>query len=120
VVVPVKFAVTIRKDNIIGLGCNVGYLLNSDSKKENYTTSNNTGTKNNLKSSKEKGSVQGFNPFDIQASVFYRRKIYKGFSVNAEFIYGLTDVKDNSFFKTNSFDRNMGFKLTLCYDLFKK
>lgn len=120
VVAPVKLALTVRKNNIIGIGCNVGYLLNSDSKKEKYTTSNNNSSKNNLTSSKEKGYVQGFNPFDIQASVFYRRKIFKGFGMNAEFIYGFTDVKNNDFFKSNSFDRNMGFKLTLCYDLFKK
>jgi hypothetical protein len=120
VVVPVKAAITIRKNNILGLGCNIGYLLNSESKKEKYTISNNTSNKSNLTSSKEKGYVQGFNPFDVQVSAFYKRKLYKGFGVNAEFIYGLTDVKNNDFFKTNSFDRNLGFKLTLCYELFKK
>jgi hypothetical protein len=120
VVAPVKISITVRKDNILGIGCNVGYLLNSDSKKEKYTVNNNNSTKNNLKSTKEKGYVQGFDPFDIQVSTFYRRKLYKGFGVNAEFIYGLTDVKKNDFFKNNSFDRNVGFKVTLCYDLFKK
>jgi hypothetical protein len=121
VVVPVKVSYTVKK-NIFGIGCNVGYLLNSDSKKEKYTTfsSDPNANKSNLSSTKESGYVQGFNPFDIQASAFYRRKLYKGLSANAEFIFGLTDTKNNDFFKTNSFDRNVGFKLTLCYDLFKK
>jgi hypothetical protein len=122
VVAPIKVAYNVGKNNIIGVGCNVAYLLNSDSKKEKYTTYSDdpNAIKNNLTSSKESGYVQGFNPIDVQASVFYRRKIYKGLSANAEFIYGLTDVKNNAFFKSNTFERTTGFKLTLCYDLFKK
>ena len=122
VVAPIKIAYTIQKNNIIGVGCNVAYLLNSDSKKEKYKTysSDPNAIKNNLTSSKESGYLQGFNPIDVQISAFYRRKIYKGLSVNAEFIYGLTDTKNNTFFKSNTFERTTGFKLTLCYDLFKK
>lgn len=122
VVAPIKIAYTIKKNNIIGIGCNVAYLLNSDSKKEKYKTysSDPNAIKNNLTSSNESGYLQGFNPIDVQVSAFYRRKIYKGLSVNAEFIYGLTDTKNNTFFKSNTFERTTGFKLTLCYDLFKK
>jgi chemotaxis protein histidine kinase CheA len=121
-VAPVKVVFNAGDKNFIGVGCNVGYLLNSDSKKENYKTNSNdpNATKNGLTSTKESGYVQGFNPFDIQVSASYRRKLYKGLSANAEFIYGLTDTKNNSFFKSNNFDRTVGFKLTLCYDLFKK
>lgn len=121
-VAPIKFTYNIKDKNIIGIGCNVGYLLNSDSKKEKYKTysTDPNATKNNLTSSKESGYVQGFSPYDLQLALSYRRKIYKGLSANAEFFYGLTDTKDNSFFKTNNFDRNTGFKVSLCYDLFKK
>ncbi|HRD37873.1 MAG TPA: hypothetical protein PLC65_04515, partial [Bacteroidia bacterium] len=62
----------------------------------------------------------GFNSLDIQASVFYRRRIYKGLSANAEFIYGFTDIKKNDHFKNNTNERAMGVKVTLCLDLFKK
>jgi len=122
VVAPIKVAVKIGKDNIIGIGCNVAYLLNSQSKKEKYKTYSNdpNAIKNNLTSTKETGYLQGFNPIDVQTSAFYRRNIYKGLSVNAEFIFGLTDTKSNDFFKSNNFERTTGFKLTLCYDLFKK
>ncbi|MBP7808286.1 MAG: hypothetical protein KA163_03240 [Bacteroidia bacterium] len=121
-VAPIKVVFNVGDKNFIGVGCNVGYLLNSDSKKENYKTNSNdpNATKNGLTSTKESGYVQGFNPFDIQVSASYRRKLYKGLSANAEFIYGLTDTKNNDFFKSNNFDRTVGFKLTLCYDLFKK
>ena len=122
VVAPIKLAVNAGKDNILGIGCNVAYLLNSESKNEKYKTYSNDpkAVKNNLTSTKETGYVQGFNPIDVQVSAFYRRKIYKGLSVNAEFIFGLTDTKSNTFFKSSTFERTTGFKLTLCYDLFKK
>jgi hypothetical protein len=122
VVAPLKVTYNAGDKNIIGVGCNIGYLLNSDSKKENYKTysSDPNATKNNFTSTKESGYVQGFNPLDIQVGVSYRRKIYKGLSANAEFFYGLTDTKNNDFFKSNNFDRNVGFKVSLCYDLFKK
>lgn len=121
-VAPIKLTYNIGDKNTIGIGCNVGYLLNSDSKKEKYKTysSDPNATKNDLTSTKESGYVQGFNPIDIQVGVSYRRRIYKGLSANAEFFYGLTDTKDNKFFKSNYFDRNVGFKVSLCYDLFKK
>lgn len=121
-VAPIKVVFNAGDKNFIGVGCNVGYLLNSDSKKEKYKTNSSdpNATKNGLTSTKESGYVQGFNPLDIQVSASYRRKLYKGLSANAEFIYGLTDTKNNDFFKSNNFDRTVGFKLTLCYDLFKK
>lgn len=121
-VAPVKVTFNAGDKNSIGVGANIGYLLNSDSKKEKYKTysSDPNATKSNFTSTKESGYVQGFNPLDIQVGVSYRRKIYKGLSANAEFFYGLTDTKNNDFFKSDYFDRNMGFKVSLCYDLFKK
>ena len=121
-VAPIKLTFNAGDKNIIGIGANVAYLLNSNSKKEKYKTysSDPNATKNNLTSTKESGYVQGFNPYDIQISASYRRKLYKGLSAQAEFFYGLTDTKNNSFFKSNVFDRNVGFKISLCYDLFKK
>lgn len=122
VVAPLKIVFNAGEKNYIGIGCNIGYLLNSESKKEKYKTNSSdpNANKKDLTSTKETGYVQGFNPIDIQASISYRRRIYKGLSANAEFIYGLTDTKNNSFFKSNTFDRNMGVKVSLCFDLFKK
>jgi hypothetical protein len=122
VVAPIKLTFNVKENNIFTVGCNIAYLLNSDSRKEKYKTysSDPNATKNNLTSTKETGYVKGFNPYDIQITAGYRRKIYKGLSANAEFFYGLTDTKDNTFFRSNNFDRNVGFKVSLCYDLFKK
>jgi len=120
--VPVKLGVNLGDKNIIGIGANAGFLLNSDSQTEKYRTNNAEpmNDSNRLSTKKETGYVTGFNSIDMQASVFYRRRIYKGLSANAEFIYGFTDIKKNDHFKNNSNERAMGVKVTLCLDLFKK
>lgn len=120
--VPIKLGVDLGKNNTIGFGANTGFLLNSDSQTEKYRTNNAEpmNESNRLSTKKETGYVTGFNSLDIQASVFYRRRIYKGLSANAEFIYGFTDIKKNDHFKNNTNERAMGVKFTLCLDLFKK
>lgn len=122
ITIPIKLGVDLGKNNTLGIGVNTGFLLNSDSQTEKYRTNNAEpmNESNRLSTKKETGYVTGFNSMDIQASLFYRRRIYKGLSANAEFIYGLTDIKKNEHFKNNSNERAMGVKLTLCLDLFKK
>lgn len=121
ITVPVKVGFNIGKNNCIGVGANLSMLINSDSQKDKYKTQNSEqpNNTNRLSSSKETGYVTGFNPYDVQASVFYRRKLFKGFSVGAEFYYGFSDIKDNSHFKTTNTEKAMGAKLTIGYDLFK-
>lgn len=122
ITVPIKLGVDLGENNTLGFGANTGFLLNSDSQTEKYRTKNSESMNesNRLSTKKESGYVSGFNSLDIQASLFYRRRIYKGFSANAEFIYGFTDIKKNEHFNNNSNERAMGVKVTLCLDLFKK
>jgi hypothetical protein len=115
---PVRLSYAINKNHSAGLGCNVGYLLNVSAQTETYLQNFNQITE--YKKSKAFGYVQGFKTFDVQLSVFYRRRIYKELSVNAEFIYGLTDAKDNVFFNSAVFERTLGVKCTLIYNIFKK
>lgn len=122
ITVPVKLGFNAGKNNVFGIGANVSTLLNSDCRTDKYRTNNTEPmTENNrLSTKKETGYLTSFNAYDVQASAFYRRRLVKGLSVNAEFFYGLTDIKKNDHFKNNNFERAMGAKLTLCYDLFKK
>jgi hypothetical protein len=96
-------------------------LLIDEYRSENYQTKNlePMSQQNQLSTKKGSGYLKGFNSYDVQVSAFYRRKLVKGFSINAEFGFGLMDVKDNAHFKNTNFERNTGGKLTLCYDLFK-
>lgn len=122
VTVPIKLGFNAGKYNIIGVGANISMLLTDEYRDERYHTNNaEPMTENNqLSTKKGNGYFTGFNPYDIQASVFYRRKLAKGLSINAEFGYGLMDIKTNTHFKNGNFERSTGGKLTICYDLFKK
>lgn len=116
--VPLRWNYNITPMNTIGVGCNIAYLLTVDSDVESYTESLNT--KQNATLSQERGYTQGFKKYDSQVSVFYKRRLYPQLAVNIEFYCGLTDVKDNTFFNSNGFERNSGAKLTLVYNFLKK
>ncbi len=118
VVAPLKFNFAFNPKNIIGVGCNIAYLMSVDNKVDTYNERLNYTSEHSV--SKTKGYVSGIKNFDTQLSVFYRKTIYKELSVNAELLYGLTDIKDNTFFNSNMYERNVGFKLTLQLNVFKK
>jgi hypothetical protein len=117
-VAPIRISYSIDPKNVFGLGYNVGYLFNLNSNVELYGQK--SGQKGNSTILKTSGYTQGFKTIDSQLSVFYRRNLSKDLWLNAEFIYGLTDIKDDKFFNSNVYERNMGVKLTLIYNLFKK
>lgn len=117
-VAPIRIGYSVDTKNTFGLSYNVGYLLNLNSNVELYAQS--AGKKGNSTVLKTSGYTQGFKTLDQQVSVFYRRNLSKDLYLNTEFMYGLTDIKDNKFFNSNIFERNMGLKVTLIYNLFKK
>ena len=115
---PFKFCMAFNQKNIVGVGYTFGYLLTVKSKVENYTEQLTAISEKTT--SQTNGYVKGFNDHDSQVSVFYRRRIYNNLFINGEAFFGLTDVKDNVFFKSNFAERNSGIKLTFIYNLFKK
>ncbi|MEO6302248.1 MAG: hypothetical protein ABIP51_03640, partial [Bacteroidia bacterium] len=117
-VVPIRLSYAPDEKNVFGLACNVGYLFNVNSNVELYSQRANQ--KGNATVLKTSGYTQGFKTFDTQLSVFYRRNLYKDLWLHTEFMYGLTDVKDNTFFNSNVKEKNVGIKVTLIYNLFKK
>lgn len=118
VYVPFKITYEYKEKNVFTLGYNLGYLLNVESKVETY---NEHFTHNdNYKSYKTGGYTEGFGIFDSQIAAGYRRKLYKDFWMNAEVFMGLTDIKNNTFFESNVFERNKGLKISLMYNIFKK
>lgn len=117
-VAPIRASYVIDTKNVFGIGCNVGYLFNLNSNVELYSQKANQ--KGNATVLKTSGYTQGFKTFDTQLSLFYRRNLAKDLWLHTEFMYGITDVKDNAFFKSNVKEKNVGLKLTLIYNLFKK
>lgn len=118
VFVPFKINYEYKEKNVFTLVYNLGYLLNVESQIETY---NEHFTYNdNHKSYKTGGYTEGFGIFDSQIAAGYRRKLYKDFWLNAEVFVGVNDVKNNTFFESNVFERNKGLKMSLMYNVFKK
>jgi hypothetical protein len=116
--IPLKLAYTINEKNSIGVGYTIAYLLNVDSKVETYHEGI-TGVSENS-TYHTGGYAEGLKTFDSQAALFYRRRLSGKLWLHAEVFYGLSDTKDNGFFKSNVTERNSGLKLTLLYNFFTK
>lgn len=116
--IPIKLHYSLNKMNVIGVGYHISYLLDVQSRVETYTQQ--LAEKVDYETYKTGGYTEGFKTFNSQISIFYRRNIYNKFWVQAEFAYGLTDLKDNTFFNTPTFERNSGLKISMLYNLYKK
>ncbi len=114
--VPLKFQYNLNANNIIGIGCDFVYLLNTSSSVVSYQQ-NYFGVSGNTASTKT-GYMDGVNPFDAQLTLAYRRKVNR-FTLGVEGYYGLLDIEDNSFFDNNIFERNSGLRFILSYDFIK-
>ncbi|MDI1356218.1 MAG: hypothetical protein PSX36_14975 [bacterium] len=116
-IVPMRLLYKLDQKNSIGLGCNIGYLLTVSGTIEKYSET--IQGRSEIQSSKSIGYSQGFKPFDAQLAAFYQRKLYKNYYGKVEFFYGINSVKDATLFQSSSASRNVGFKFTLVYDIFK-
>jgi hypothetical protein len=116
-VAPLKLTYNVNSGNIITLGYNVAYLTDVKSDVKTYTKR--LGYQSDPVVSSSLGYKTGFDVFDGQLAVGYRRRIYKEMFVNGEFFYGIKDIKNNDSYGTPGFERNYGFKLTLSFALIK-
>ncbi|MBX3162860.1 MAG: hypothetical protein KF900_00105 [Bacteroidetes bacterium] len=115
--VPIKLHYFLDSSNSFGAGFNAAYLLTVGGTMEIYDVRLNK--QENYKSGKVNGYTEGFNTFDTQVSVFYRRRLHKNIGVVAELFYGISDIKNNLFFNSSVKEKNKGLKLTLTYTVFK-
>jgi hypothetical protein len=115
---PLRLHYHITVKDRLGLGYQVNYLLNVDANVEKYNER--LGDQTDRKSYTAGGYVEGFRTFSSQMSLFYRREIHKGLHVNGEFVFGLTDLKDDGFFGVAAKERHSAFRLTVVYDLSRK
>lgn len=114
---PLKINYRFNRNNSLALGYTLAYLLDVESRVETYTTRLDYASTPNVSTSR--GYSSGFNPYDGQISVAYRRRFYSQWYVNAELYFGLFDIKDNVVYKLNNFERTSGFKLSLGINLWK-
>ncbi len=116
--VPLRIHCYANRNNCFGTGVNLGYLLNVDAKVTSYEET--AGVKGAEETIRQGGYTQGFSWYDTQVAVFYRRKINASLALQTEIFFGLTDVKQDTFFGYNNKERNSGVKLSLVYHAFKK
>jgi hypothetical protein len=115
---PLRFHYHMNAVSSIGAGCLVAYLLDVESEIETYTERFNQKLDQNI--IKASGYTEGFRKYDAQLSLFYNHKLYPFLGLNLEVFYGLTDIKNTSFFNSSGQERNSGIKLTLVYNFLKK
>jgi hypothetical protein len=115
--VPIRLQYCFGFKNLIGIGVNVLYLVNTSSSVVTYNQDY-FGT-SGYTSANKSGYMDGINSLDVQAVIAYKRKIYNRLSAGVEFYYGLLNIEDESFFNDNTFARNSGLKLIFSYDIIK-
>ena len=130
-VVPLLFEYHFNDKNAICFGGSISYLVNSKSKITINTTtiapmvldSSQTGPVENLTTSTNSMETgyysNAFNKWDASLAIGYRRRISQKIGIAAIANIGLLDVKNNAFFSREQFERNVGLKIIISYDLFE-
>ncbi|HWY97802.1 MAG TPA: hypothetical protein VNY36_01845 [Bacteroidia bacterium] len=115
ITLPLQVEYKLGKKNAIGVGGTLSYLVNSYGKVSVYNVSGNTVTQVN--SYAQNMDVKGFNPWNVSIFVLYKRNISDKLSIYLIPYFGLLDLKSNSFFSENTFERDSGVKLLLSYNI---
>ncbi|WP_317896877.1 hypothetical protein [Aurantibacillus circumpalustris] len=115
---PLKLSYSFSRNDFVCIGYTLAYLLDVASKIETFSTRLNYSSTPVV--SKSMGYTKGFNPYDGQIAVCYRRRLYKELYVNGEFFYGLSDIKNDIIYKLEGFERAYGFRLSVGINLWKK
>jgi hypothetical protein len=122
IAVPLTIQYHFNDKNAILAGGSFSYLLNAKSKVEENIIRVGpalaTGTISADNSSNSDYYRKTVNPFDAVIGIGYRRKISTHFSITGIANFGLLDVKQNSYFLKNTFERNNGLRAILSYTIF--
>jgi hypothetical protein len=110
---PIRAGWQFKPGHSLWAGYTISYLFNAEARVEKYNQSINR--TDGYTSYMAGGYTEGFRIFDSQLALLYRVRLRKELWMQAEFAYGLTDVKDNGFFRSQSYERNNSIRLTLVY-----
>lgn len=117
--VPLYVNYHVTEKNAIFAGVGFSYLMNNKIRVQSgqsYTIT--PSYVQNISSSPNEIRNGFYNNFDVSIAAGYRRKLNGHFSIAPVFYFGLTDIKKDSFFGLNQFERNSGLKLILSYSIF--
>lgn len=114
---PFRIHYNFNAKNSIGVGVVVSHLINGYGKITSYNQSNDKGI-TNQKEIWQTGYVKGFNEWNAVFMLSYRKKLSNKISASIIPYFGFMDIKNNSFFRREKFERDMGVKLLFSYDIF--
>jgi hypothetical protein len=115
--IPVKAYYALNATNQIGLGFNAAYLVAANSTINTFA--NNDLASPSISPTTVKDIYKGTNQTNLMASAFYTLRVSKRLGVNAEFMYGLSDIFKNTQ-SINTTEKPMALRLSLQYTLFNK
>lgn len=115
---PLKLHFNLSSNDFIGLGYSFAYLLDARSRVETYSTR--FGNTTQISETFSSGYSKGFNPYDGQLSLLYRRRIYKEWHVLAELFYGVLDIKKNKTYSIDDFERTSGLRISMVIGIWNK
>lgn len=116
-VLPLQLQYYFNNKNSVGIGGTISYLVNTKSDVAVY--SKNSFGISGISTNKQFGFMSGFRQWDASVSLAYRRRITEKLTVGVLTNYGLFDIKSDAFFLKQKFERNIGLKLIVTYDLFQ-
>jgi hypothetical protein len=97
-------------------GPSVSYLVTG---KHEFTTMYESQTnETTMESSSKWGYIDGFEDFDVAVVAGYEYGVKPNLNIGLRVNYGLTDITNNQYFGTDSFDNNVQFRLYLKYSPF--
>lgn len=113
VAMPIQLRIAFGSKNALLAGVTPHYLFTAESRVRTYTLSHSTIT--NDKTTRAFGYNQGLRQTDLLLNAGYARSISDKLDVAAVFNFGLTDIKDNAYFRFEKTERHKNLQLLLLY-----
>ena len=113
---PLKFNYHLSRSGFVGLGLNTGYLVKAHSRVDTYKDAD--GVKSNPVMQGNDKIYDGTRSINLMGSVSYNTKLNSRTTLSLEFIYGFTDLFENSE-NIKNLERPMGLRVGMNYHLFK-
>lgn len=113
VAMPIQLRIALGEKNALLAGVTPHYLFTAESRVRTYTLSHSTIT--NDKTTRAFGYNQGLRTTDLLLGAGYARTISDKLDVAAVFNFGLTDIKDNAYFRFEKTERHKNLQLLLRY-----
>lgn len=113
--VPLEIGKKVRNSTFT-LGFSAAYLFQAKGDLQNFQR-NSLNPNSGTTTSQSGNYFDGFKRIDFQPSFAFEQQVYKNLSAQVQFVYGLSDVRDNNWTNNTFFERNKAIRVVLKYKL---